>query len=148
MNGRGWPGREVEGATKGRPEGAAARRLLTAQRLWHIDEMPLTAGTHLGPYEIVATLGAGGMGEVYRARDTRLGRDLAIKILPARVASTPGFRERFAREARAISARLGPYEIIAPLGEGRMRGTSDRESRGVDARSGPGISGVEAPSKK
>jgi len=71
--------------------------------------MPLTAGTHLGPYEIVASLGAGGMGEVYRARDTRLGRHVAIKILPVRIASTPGFRERFAHEARAISAVEHPH---------------------------------------
>jgi len=71
--------------------------------------MPLAAGTHLGPYEIVALLGAGGMGEVYRARDSRLGRDVAIKILPAHVASTPGFRERFAREALAISAVEHPH---------------------------------------
>jgi len=63
----------------------------------------------LGPYEIVALLGAGGMGEVYRARDSRLGRDVAIKILPAHVASTPGFRERFAREALAISAVEHPH---------------------------------------
>ncbi len=71
--------------------------------------MPLTPGTRLGPYEIAAPLGAGGMGEVYRARDSRLGRDVAIKVLPARVASTPGFRERFAREARAISAVEHPH---------------------------------------
>jgi eukaryotic-like serine/threonine-protein kinase len=66
--------------------------------------MTLTAGTRLGPYEIFAPLGAGGMGEVYRAKDTRLGRDVAIKVLPARFSSSPELRERFEREARAISS--------------------------------------------
>jgi eukaryotic-like serine/threonine-protein kinase len=65
--------------------------------------MPLNAGTKLGPYEVVAALGAGGMGEVYRARDTRLHRSVAIKILPATLAADPHFRERFDREARAVS---------------------------------------------
>ena len=51
--------------------------------------MPLTPGTRFGPYEIVAPLGAGGMGEVYRARDTRLDRDVAIKVLPDRLANDP-----------------------------------------------------------
>jgi|HubBroStandDraft_1064217.scaffolds.fasta_scaffold05146_6 Tol biopolymer transport system component/predicted Ser/Thr protein kinase len=66
--------------------------------------MTLTAGTRLGPYEIMTPLGAGGMGEVYRAKDTRLGRDVAIKVLPARFSSSPELRERFEREARAISS--------------------------------------------
>jgi eukaryotic-like serine/threonine-protein kinase len=66
--------------------------------------MTTNVGMKLGPYEIVALLGAGGMGEVYRARDTRLGRDVAIKVLPARFSNAPEFRERFDREARAISA--------------------------------------------
>jgi len=66
--------------------------------------MALSAGTKLGPYEIVAPLGAGGMGEVYRARDTRLGRDVAIKVLPEHLADRPDLRERFDREARAIAS--------------------------------------------
>ena len=60
----------------------------------------LEAGTTLGPYEIVSALGAGGMGEVYKARDTRLDRTVAVKILPAALAADPQFRERFDREAR------------------------------------------------
>ena len=63
----------------------------------------LPPGTRLGPYEILAPLGAGGMGEVYKARDTRLDRTVAIKVLPAALAADPQFRERFEREARAIS---------------------------------------------
>jgi serine/threonine protein kinase len=66
--------------------------------------MTLSAGTRLGPYEIVAALGAGGMGEVYRARDTRLGRTVAIKVLPAGLAADPEHRRRFELEARAVSA--------------------------------------------
>ncbi len=64
----------------------------------------LTAGARLGPYEIVALLGAGGMGEVYRARDTRLGRDVAIKVLPARFTDDADRLRRFEREARAVAA--------------------------------------------
>src|SRR5437762_14224008 len=71
--------------------------------------MSLQAGTRLGPYEIVALLGAGGMGEVYRARDTRLDRVVAIKVLPAQLASDPQFRERFDREARAIASLTHPH---------------------------------------
>jgi serine/threonine protein kinase len=65
--------------------------------------MPLSTGTHLGPYEILAPLGAGGMGEVYRARDTRLERTVAVKILPAQFASDPVRKQRFEREAKTIS---------------------------------------------
>ena len=65
--------------------------------------MTIAAGTRLGPYEIVSALGAGGMGEVYKARDTRLDRTVAIKILPDTLAADPQFRDRFDREARAIS---------------------------------------------
>src|SRR5689334_6481184 len=65
--------------------------------------MSIVSGTRLGPYEIVAPLGAGGMGEVYRARDTRLDRSVAIKILPAEFANDAQLRARFEREAKTIS---------------------------------------------
>jgi eukaryotic-like serine/threonine-protein kinase len=70
--------------------------------------MALTAGAKLGPYEILGALGTGGMGEVYRARDTRLDRTVAIKILPEHLSSDPGRRARFEREARAISGLSHP----------------------------------------
>ncbi len=71
--------------------------------------MALTSGTKLGPYEIVAPLGAGGMGEVYRARDTRLDRTVAIKVLPAHLADNPERRQHFEREAKAVSALNHPH---------------------------------------
>jgi eukaryotic-like serine/threonine-protein kinase len=70
--------------------------------------MTLANGTKLGPYEVGAPIGAGGMGEVYRARDTRLDRTVAIKVLPAHMADTPDARQRFEREARAVSALNHP----------------------------------------
>src|SRR5246500_1174162 len=70
--------------------------------------MALTSGTKLGPYEIQSPLGAGGMGEVYRARDTRLDRSIAIKILPTHLSSNPEAKQRFDREARAISSLNHP----------------------------------------
>ena len=70
--------------------------------------MPLPARTRLGPYEILTPLGAGGMGEVYRARDTRLNRIVAIKVLPGRLTHDPQLRERFEREACAVSSLNHP----------------------------------------
>ena len=71
--------------------------------------MALAAGTRLGPYEIVAALGAGGMGEVYQARDTRLDRTVAIKVLPAELSTDPERRARFEREARTVAALNHPH---------------------------------------
>lgn len=71
--------------------------------------MALIAGTRLGPYEILDPLGAGGMGEVYRARDSRLERTVAIKVLPSHLSSNPDLKQRFLREARAISSLQHPH---------------------------------------
>src|SRR5262245_46751535 len=71
--------------------------------------MPLAAGTRLGPYEILSPLGAGGMGEVYRARDTKLRRDVAIKILPDVFTSDPQRLVRFEREAHTLAALNHPH---------------------------------------
>jgi serine/threonine protein kinase/Tfp pilus assembly protein PilF len=71
----------------------------------------LPVGKRLGPYEIVSFIGAGGMGEVYRARDTHLGREVAIKVLPPRVAADPDLQKRFEREARAVAALNHPHIV-------------------------------------
>ncbi len=89
----------------------------------HLDSIPslraiiqntvaLNPGTRLGPYEIQDPLGAGGMGEVYRARDTRLDRTVAIKILPANLSSDPVRRQRFEREAKSISGLNHPHICV------------------------------------
>ena len=71
--------------------------------------MDLSAGTRLGAYEIVAALGAGGMGEVYRARDTRLDRSVAIKILPSHLSRNSEVKSRFEREAKTLSSVTHPH---------------------------------------
>src|SRR5207244_9778617 len=70
--------------------------------------MALSVGTGLGPYEILAPIGAGGMGEVYRARDTRLKREVALKVLPDAFASDPGRMARFQREAEVLASLNHP----------------------------------------
>ena len=70
--------------------------------------MPLGPGTRLGPYEITAAIGAGGMGEVFRARDTKLNRDVAIKVLPAAFADDPERLARFTREAQTLASLNHP----------------------------------------
>src|SRR5437763_5520201 len=74
--------------------------------------MELCNGARLGPYEIVAPLGAGGMGEVYRAKDTRLDRAVAIKVLPPHLAGNPELRQRLEREAKTVSSLNHPHICI------------------------------------
>jgi len=83
--------------------------------------MSLSAGTRLGPYEVLATLGAGGMGEVYRARDVRLGREVAVKVLPETFGRDPERRQRFEREARAASGLSSPH-IVTVFDVGQENG--------------------------
>src|SRR4029453_13274654 len=85
--------------------------------------MPPSSGLHLGPYEIQSAIGAGGMGEVYKARDTRLDRTVAIKVLPESLSPAPQFRERFDREGRSISQLDHPH-ICALYDVGQQDGTS------------------------
>src|SRR5690348_6319143 len=84
--------------------------------------MALSAGTRLGPYEILSAVGAGGMGEVYRAKDTRLDRIVAIKVLPTHLSGNTQLKQRFEREARAISSITHPH-ICALYDIGHQNGT-------------------------
>ncbi len=84
--------------------------------------MTLSPGARLGPYEVLSPLGAGGMGEVYRARDTRLDRTVALKVLPGHLAGDPDLRQRFEREARAVSSLNHPH-ICALFDVGQHEGT-------------------------
>jgi Tol biopolymer transport system component/predicted Ser/Thr protein kinase len=84
--------------------------------------MSLTSGTRLGPYEVLTPLGAGGMGEVYRARDTRLDRTVAVKILPSHLSNDPTLRQRFEQEAKAVSSLNHPH-ICALYDVGHQDGT-------------------------
>src|SRR6202043_688064 len=93
--------------------------------------MPLTPGTILGQYEIRSPLGAGGMGEVYRARDTRLDRDVAVKVLPASLTSDPDRLRRFEQEARAAAALNHP-NILAVYQMATHQGVSYMVSELLD----------------
>jgi eukaryotic-like serine/threonine-protein kinase len=84
--------------------------------------MPLSAGTRLGPYEVRGPIGAGGMGEVYRARDTRLGRDVAVKVLPAEASHTPERLHRFEQEAR-LAGSLNHPNVLTLFDVGILEGT-------------------------
>src|SRR6202049_1587769 len=85
--------------------------------------MPLTSGIKLGPNEIQSPLGAGGMGEVYRARDTRLDRTVAVKILPSHLSENPEAKQRFERAPRTISSLNRPPSCV-PHDVGSQDGTS------------------------
>src|SRR5262245_49204092 len=85
--------------------------------------MTLSAGTHLGPYEILSAIGKGGMGEVYRARDPKLDRDVAIKVLPEAVAKDSHALARFEREAKAVAALSHP-NILSIFDFGTQDGTA------------------------
>jgi Tol biopolymer transport system component len=77
--------------------------------MYPADDLALTSGARLGPYEILSPLGAGGMGEVYRAKDTRLDRTVAVKVLPSHLSASPDSRQRFEREAKTISQLSHPH---------------------------------------
>jgi serine/threonine protein kinase len=80
--------------------------------------MSLAAGTKLGPYEIIAPIGAGGMGEIYRARDTRLGREVALKVLPESFSRDADRLRRFEQEARSVAALSHPNILaVHDIGE-------------------------------
>jgi len=107
--------------------------------------MVLSAGSRLGPYEIEAAIGAGGMGEVYRARDTRLDRNVAIKVLPPGAADDPGRRARIEREAKAIAALNDPH-ICTLYDVGDHDGSTFLVMELLQAkRSPPGSTGADAP---
>jgi eukaryotic-like serine/threonine-protein kinase len=95
--------------------------------------MALQPNQRLGPYEILSAIGAGGMGEVYRARDTRLDRIVAIKVLPSHLADKPELRERFDREARTIASLNHPHictlDEIAHISRGGRRSAENKDAR-------------------
>ncbi len=86
--------------------------------------MAIAPGSRLGPYKILSELGAGGMGEVYKARDTRLDRTVAIKVLPSHLADKPQLRERFEREARAVSSLTILTSVLCTTSANRMESTT------------------------
>src|SRR5206468_12689440 len=104
--------------------------------------MALNVGSRLGPYEILVPIGAGGMGEVYKARDSRLDRIVAIKVLPAHVSSNPDLRARFEREARALSGFQHPHTSRSGCAPStQWRRTASTTPRAPRSRSGPPTAG-------
>ena len=81
----------------------------------------ITDGARFGPYEVLGRLGSGGMGDVYRARDPRLGREVAVKVLPVQLGADPERLRRFANEARAAGVMLGGYALDATSGATTVR---------------------------
>ena len=109
--------------------------------------MSLSPGQRLGPYEIIAPLGAGGMGEVYRARDAKLDREVAVKVLPARLMEDEEALARFEREAKAVAALSHP-SILAIHDFGREDGTAYAVMELLDGetlRAAPGLGPAARP---
>jgi serine/threonine protein kinase len=104
--------------------------------------MTISAGSRLGPYEVLSPLGAGGMGEVYKARDTRLERTMAIKVLPQHLSASPEVRQRFEREAKTGCGLGQPVEVMTNLDSGTA--WSIRSSMNILAIV-PGVVADEAP---
>jgi serine/threonine protein kinase len=106
------------GSAFGRKFGQVGYGFPRVPRKYNLPALPLSSGSRLGPYEIVAPLGAGGMGEVYRARDTRLGREVAVKVVAQHLAGEPDLKARFERKARAVAALNHPNILaIHDVGE-------------------------------
>ncbi len=102
--------------------------------------MSLSPGVHIGPYEVTAQIGVGGMGEVYRATDTKLKRDVALKVLPAALAADPERLARFQREAEVLASLNDPHigaihgvEESATSGSSMLREFSRRTTRRIEA---------------
>ncbi len=104
-------------------------------------------GTRLGPYEVVAQIGSGGMGEVYRARDTRLGRDVAIKVLPEEFVADPERLRRFEQEARAVAALSNP-NILAFYDVGTHEGITVPRHRAAGRREPAGAASGRSSSPR
>ena len=118
--------------------GSSRHRRRSSHTPWGTGQSQMI-GRQLGPYTIVAPLGSGGMGEVYRARDSKLGRDVAIKILPSHFTADPERRSRFAREARLLATLNHPaHRRDLRAGRNRWRdGAGPRAGRRTDACRSP-----------
>ena len=109
--------------------------------------MELTEGTRLGPYEIHSAIGAGGMGEVYKATDTRLGRTVAVKVLPPHWADNADMKQRFEREAQALASMTHPHIcVLHDIGQERpANGEAAKVWQNPQDRTMPFSSGNNGP---
>src|SRR5712691_11602565 len=110
--------------------------------------MPLSAGARLGPYEILSALGAGGMGEVYRARDTKLGRDVALKVIPDTFALDPDRLARFQREAQVLASLNHPHIAGSTVSKTAVRPTRSYSNSSKARRSPIGSHADRFPSMR
>ena len=130
------------------PETLTSRRFARRSIVYFRARMPLISGTKLGPYEIVAPLGAGGMGEVYRARDTRLDRTVAVKVLPESLSNNADRLQRFEQEARVLSTLSHP-NLLSIYDVGAQAGTHYLVSEFLEGQTLRGVMGADPlPSRK